>query len=138
MRSNHRAILDEYTVPLIDQLIGIVTAATVVAYSFYTFSAENLPENHLMMLTIPFVVYFLFRYLYLVQVRKLGGRPTNCCFRIGLSLLRRSHGGCLPWGTLFLESHLSLQFQPDEKPFGSYVSRTAHGPGNGNPKGLDI
>ncbi len=74
---NHRAILDEYTLPFIDQLIGIITAATVVSYSFYTFSAENLPKNHLMMLTIPFVVYFLFRYLYLVHVRKLGGAPDE-------------------------------------------------------------
>ncbi len=78
---NHRAILDEYTLPFIDQLIGIITAATVVSYSFYTFSAENLPENHLMMLTIPFVVYFLLRYLYLIHVHKLGGAPDELLFK---------------------------------------------------------
>ncbi|MCO6450332.1 MAG: decaprenyl-phosphate phosphoribosyltransferase [Caldilineales bacterium] len=79
--SNHRAILDEYTLPFLDQLIAILTAATVVSYSFYTFSATNLPDNHLMMLTIPFVVYFLFRYLYLIHVRKLGGAPDELLFK---------------------------------------------------------
>ncbi|NOX62453.1 MAG: decaprenyl-phosphate phosphoribosyltransferase [Chloroflexi bacterium] len=78
---NHRAILDEYTVPLLDQLIGIMTAATIVAYSLYTFSAENLPKNDLMMLTIPFVVYFLFRYIYLVRVKELGGSPDELLFK---------------------------------------------------------
>ena len=79
--SNHRAILDEYTLPFLDQLIGIVTAATIVSYSFYTFSAENLPDNHLMMLTIPFVVYFLFRYLYLIHVQGEGGSPDELLFK---------------------------------------------------------
>ena len=78
---NHRAILDEYTVPLLDQLIGIMTAATLVAYSLYTFSAENLPDNDIMMLTIPFVMYFLFRYLYLVRVKDLGGSPDELLFK---------------------------------------------------------
>ncbi len=77
---NHRAILDEYTVPFIDHLISIITAATLVAYSFYTFSAANLPANHLMMLTIPFVLYFLFRYLYLLHVKGLGGAPDELLF----------------------------------------------------------
>ncbi|RME80063.1 MAG: decaprenyl-phosphate phosphoribosyltransferase [Caldilineae bacterium] len=79
--TNHRAILDHYTVEFLDQLIGIITAATVVSYSFYTFSAENLPKNDMMMLTIPFVVYFLFRYLYLVHVKKLGGAPDELLFK---------------------------------------------------------
>lgn len=73
----HRAILAEYTVPFLDQLIGLVTSTMVVAYSLYTFSAPNLPANHAMMLTIPFVLYGLFRYLYLIHVKKEGGAPDE-------------------------------------------------------------
>ena len=74
---NHRAILNEYTLELIDRLIGIVTTSTLVAYSLYTFLSEGLPQNHVMMLTIPFVLYGMFRYLYLVHVRGLGGAPED-------------------------------------------------------------
>ncbi len=73
----HRAILAEYTVPFLDQLIGLVTSTMVIAYSLYTFSAPNLPDNHAMMLTIPFVLYGLFRYLYLIHVKKEGGAPDE-------------------------------------------------------------
>lgn len=73
----HRSILDHYTVPFLDQLISLVTSTTVIAYSLYTFSAPNLPSNHLMMLTVPFVLYGLFRYLYLIHVRHLGGAPEE-------------------------------------------------------------
>ncbi len=72
-----RAILSEYSVPLLDQIISIVTGATLVAYAFYTFSAPQLPENHSMMLTIPFVMYAVFRYLYLVHVKGAGGAPDE-------------------------------------------------------------
>jgi len=67
--SNQRAILVEYNLPFLDGMIYTVTSASIVTYSFYTFSAPNLPENHTMMLTIPFVLYGIFRYLYLVHVR---------------------------------------------------------------------
>jgi 4-hydroxybenzoate polyprenyltransferase len=73
----HRAILAEYTIPFLDQLIGLVTSTMVIAYSLYTFSAPNLPDNHAMMLTIPFVLYGLFRYLYLIHVKKEGGAPDE-------------------------------------------------------------
>ncbi len=66
---NHRTILEEYTVRFLDEMMGVVMGATIVAYSLYTFSAPNLPPNHAMMLTIPFVVYGIFRYLYLVHVK---------------------------------------------------------------------
>jgi 4-hydroxybenzoate polyprenyltransferase len=65
----HRESLDNYTVPLLDQLISLVTSSTIVAYALYTFSAVNLPDDDAMMLTIPFVIYGLFRYLYLVHAR---------------------------------------------------------------------
>jgi 4-hydroxybenzoate polyprenyltransferase len=74
---NHRRILDHYSLPLLDQMASTVTAATLMAYGLYTFTAEGLPENHTMMLTIPFVLYGIFRYLYLVNVKKEGGSPEE-------------------------------------------------------------
>jgi 4-hydroxybenzoate polyprenyltransferase len=73
----HRKVLEGYTIPLLDQYITIVSATTIIAYSLYTFSAPNLPENHLMMLTVPFVLYGIFRYLYLIQVKHSGGAPEE-------------------------------------------------------------
>lgn len=78
--NNHRAVLANYNLELLDQMIGIVTACAIIAYSFYTFSAENLPKNHSMMLTIPFVIYGIFRYLYLIHVRHEGGAPDELLF----------------------------------------------------------
>jgi 4-hydroxybenzoate polyprenyltransferase len=75
--NEHRRVLDGYTTPFLDQLIVIVSSATIMAYSLYTFSAENLPANHLMMLTIPFVIYGIFRYLYLINVEGAGGAPEE-------------------------------------------------------------
>ncbi len=74
---SQRKVLDGYTIPLLDQLITIVSATTIVAYSLYTFSAPNLPENHAMMLTIPFALYGIFRYIYLIQVKNEGGAPDE-------------------------------------------------------------
>jgi 4-hydroxybenzoate polyprenyltransferase len=74
---NTRRVLDGYTISFLDQLIVIVSATTIVAYSLYTFSAENLPKNHTMMLTIPFVIYGIFRYLYLIHVEDSGGAPEE-------------------------------------------------------------
>jgi 4-hydroxybenzoate polyprenyltransferase len=73
----HRRVLDGYTIPLLDQFITIVSSTTIIAYSLYTFSAPNLPTNHVMMLTIPFVIYGVFRYLYLIQVKNSGGAPED-------------------------------------------------------------
>jgi len=77
--NSHRRVLDGYTIPLLDQFITIVSGTTIVAYSLYTFSASNLPENHSMMLTIPFVLYGIFRYLYLIQIKQ-GGSPEDVIF----------------------------------------------------------
>jgi 4-hydroxybenzoate polyprenyltransferase len=73
-----RASLREYSLPFLDQMIGVVTGATVVAYSLYAFSeevAERLGTHHLG-LTIPFVLYGIFRYLYLVHQKGAGENPT--------------------------------------------------------------
>ncbi len=75
--NTHRKVLDGYTIGYLDQLIVIVSASTIMAYSLYTFSALNLPANHLMMLTIPFVIYGVFRYLYLIHVEDAGGAPDE-------------------------------------------------------------
>lgn len=75
--NNHRRVLDGYSIPFLDQLITIVSSSTILTYSLYTFSAPNLPENHGMMLTIPFVLYGLFRYLYLIQIKGEGGAPEE-------------------------------------------------------------
>jgi 4-hydroxybenzoate polyprenyltransferase len=66
---NSRAILEEYNLEFLDGMLNVIMACTVIAYSLYTFLAEGLPSNHTMMLTIPFVLYAIFRYLYLVHVR---------------------------------------------------------------------
>ena len=73
----HRPALQGYTLQLLDQMITIVSCLTIVTYSLYTFSAENLPQNHSMMLTIPFVIYGIFRYLYLLEVEHCGGEPEE-------------------------------------------------------------
>lgn len=78
--NSHRASLEHYSLELIDQMSVVVTSATVMGYSLYTFSADNLPKvrgQPLMMLTIPFVLYALFRYQYLVHVQKKGGTPEE-------------------------------------------------------------
>jgi 4-hydroxybenzoate polyprenyltransferase len=77
----HRRVLDGYTLPLLDQYITIVSGMTIVAYSLYTFSAPNLPENHSMMLTIPFVVYGIFRYLQLIQTGHAAGAPDEVALK---------------------------------------------------------
>ena len=77
----HRNVFDGYTILLLDQYITIVSGMTIVAYSLYTFSAPNLPENHSMMLTIPFVLYGIFRYLQLIQVGNAAGAPDEVALK---------------------------------------------------------
>jgi 4-hydroxybenzoate polyprenyltransferase len=73
----HRKILELYTPALLDNLISIVASSTIMAYSLYTFTSPNLPDNHSMMLTIPFVIFGLFRYVFLVHGHKGGGSPEE-------------------------------------------------------------
>jgi len=75
--NQHRRVLNGYSLQLLDQLIMVVSSTTIISYSLYTFSAPNLPDNHSMMLTIPFVLYGIFRYLYLIQIKEAGGAPEE-------------------------------------------------------------
>lgn len=77
----HRRILEEYSIPLLEEMVAVVTSSTVMAYSLYTFFAPNLPSNHAMMWTIPFVLYAIFRYLYLVYRKDLTGSPEEALIR---------------------------------------------------------
>ncbi|MDP6713868.1 MAG: decaprenyl-phosphate phosphoribosyltransferase [SAR202 cluster bacterium] len=75
--SQQRDILGKYTLAFLDQLTAIVATSALISYSLYTFTAPNLPDNHAMMFTIPFVTYGLFRYMYLVHTRNLGENPED-------------------------------------------------------------
>jgi 4-hydroxybenzoate polyprenyltransferase len=74
---SQREALYQYSVPLLDQLIGVVATATPLSYILYTFTAPNLPDNDAMMLTAPFVVYGVFRYLFLVYAKNIGESPED-------------------------------------------------------------
>jgi 4-hydroxybenzoate polyprenyltransferase len=75
----HRPILAEYSPAFLDQMISVVTASTVTAYALYTMSPETVAKFHTALLpaTLPFVLYGIFRYLYLLYHRQLGGNPTD-------------------------------------------------------------
>lgn len=75
--ASHRKNLADYSVGLLDQFILIVAGSTVIAYSLYTFDSPALPDDGRMMLTIPFVIHGIFRYLYLVHQRGGGGAPEQ-------------------------------------------------------------
>jgi len=80
--TEHRGILKEYSVVFLDQMITIVTSATLLAYASYTLSPEvqlKLGTDRLY-LTVPFVIYGVFRYLYLVHKKDMGGSPTEALF----------------------------------------------------------
>ena len=76
---DHRPILGDYTPYLLDQMISVVTASTLIAYAFYTISPETTAKfgTDLLSLTIPFPLYGIFRYLYLVHLRAKGGSPAE-------------------------------------------------------------
>jgi len=73
----HRIILKEYSPYLLDQMIGVVTSATLVAYMIFTLSGETIAKFGNMVLTVPFVLYGIFRYLYLVHMKDKGGQPEE-------------------------------------------------------------
>ena len=74
----HRKVLDEYSVELLRQLITVTTACSLISYALYTFDGEH---GKSLMLTIPFVVYGVFRYLFLVDQKDLGGEPSSILLR---------------------------------------------------------
>jgi len=82
---SHRRVLDQYSPALVEEMLAVITATTVMSYGLYTFTADNLPrplrENHLMMLTIPFALYGIFRYLYLVYQENEGSSPEEVLLR---------------------------------------------------------
>ncbi|MFN3652649.1 MAG: decaprenyl-phosphate phosphoribosyltransferase [Armatimonadota bacterium] len=74
---SHRRALEEYSVPMLDQMIGVVTGSTLVAYMLYTISSETAKAHPGMMLTIPFVIYGVLRFFYLVHRHGKGGDPSR-------------------------------------------------------------
>ena len=104
-------MLDEYSPALIEEMLAVVTASTVMAYSLYTFTAETCPgplrDNHLMMLTIPFVLYGIFRYLYLVYQKDEGSSPEEVLFATGRCSSAWSFGRSRPGALLYVFSPLS-------------------------------
>ena len=77
--TSHRRILAEYSPYLLDQMIAVVSASTIVAYAFYTVSPETVQKfgTDRLMLTLPFPLYGIFRYLYLVHLKEGGGSPAD-------------------------------------------------------------
>jgi len=77
--AGHRSILAEYSPYLLDQMTAVVKASCLMAYAFYTLAPETIEKYRTdrLALTIPFVIYGIFRYLYLVHRKEQGGSPTD-------------------------------------------------------------
>ena len=77
----HRSSLQEYNLPLLDQIMSLVTTSTFVTYTFYSFEAQTaLVRDGRLLLTTPFVFFVIVRYLYLIHVQKRGGAPDELIF----------------------------------------------------------
>jgi 4-hydroxybenzoate polyprenyltransferase len=103
--SDHRRILEEYSPYLLDQMIGVVTSSTLIAYTVYATSADTAARlgTGKLGLTIPFVLYGIFRYLYLVHQKRGGGSPT------AMLLTDRPLLGCV---ALWAASVITLLYTP--------------------------
>lgn len=77
--ADHRRSLAEYSTHLLDQMIGVVTASCLMSYALYTTADETIARfaTDRLIWTLPFVLYGIFRYLYLVHTREQGGSPTD-------------------------------------------------------------
>lgn len=77
-----RRTFDQYNLPLLDDMLRVVTSATTITYIIYTVESPTMVHDgqHLGLLTVPFVIYGLFRYLYLIHVEELGGAPDEVLF----------------------------------------------------------
>jgi len=76
---SHRSVLGKYSETLLDQMIAVATSSTVIAYCLYTIAPETVAKfrTHNLILTVPFVLYAIYRYLYLVYRKDLGGSPER-------------------------------------------------------------
>jgi 4-hydroxybenzoate polyprenyltransferase len=83
--SQHRLVLAEYDLPFLDVMIGIVASAVLMGYTLYTISSETIAKFHTdrLLLTVPIVIYGIFRYLYLVYHRNYGGNPAHALLTDG-------------------------------------------------------
>jgi 4-hydroxybenzoate polyprenyltransferase len=79
--SDVRATYKEYNMPLLDDMLRMVTTSCVLAYTFYTFQATTSLAPNVMLLTVPFVVFGIFRYMYLIHVKGEGGAPDELLFK---------------------------------------------------------
>ncbi|MFO7889305.1 MAG: decaprenyl-phosphate phosphoribosyltransferase [bacterium] len=102
---SHRRILGEYSTALLDQMISVATASTVIAYAFYTTAPVTIEKfgTRNLILTLPFVLYGIFRYLYLVHRKKLGGSPELILLKdtstiVNIFLYIVSVGVIIYWG----------------------------------------
>jgi len=98
--ADHRRSLGDYTASLLDQLITITATATIVTYALYAITTPHRPAAitpNALLITVPLVMYAMFRYLYLVQVRGLGGAPEDILLRDGPFL-----GSVVVWGLTLL------------------------------------
>jgi len=79
---SHRSVLGKYSETLLDQMIAVATSATVIAYCLYTIAPETVHKfgTHNLILTVPFVLYGIYRYLYLVYRKEEGGSPERVLF----------------------------------------------------------
>ena len=77
--TGHRAVLENYSEALLDQMMAVATSSTVIAYCLYTIAPETVAKfgTHNLMLTVPFVLYGVYRYLYLVYRKEMGGAPEQ-------------------------------------------------------------
>ena len=104
--SSHRRVLDHYGTYFLDQMIAVVTASTVLSYALYTMAADTIARfgTDKLIFTTPFVLYGIFRYLYLIHRRGEGGSPTEAVLRDGALILN-----VLLWG---LVSGLIIYWRP--------------------------
>jgi len=77
--AGHRAVLENYSETLLDQMMAVATSSSVIAYCLYTIAPETIAKfgTHNLMLTVPFVLYGVYRYLYLVYRKEMGGAPEQ-------------------------------------------------------------
>ena len=110
--TGHRRILQEYSPYLLDQMISVVTASTLVAYAFYTVSPDTIAkfQTDLLSITLPFPLYGIFRYLYLVHQKEGGGSPAEmlladkplltcvALWAVTVAIIIYGPQALLPWG----------------------------------------